>query len=188
MKKKVSASFTIEAVFIMPIVIFIIVTIIYITIYLHDYNRMYCVTDRILHKAILNIKHESDIETGKLNYEEIKKQGVFYQIFGISDEKEEDIENYLMEKLTEGLIATKIDEVDVKGSKLKMTIKVKGKFQIPIKGLSYIFSSKKNLLVEVSANNHNPADTIRISEVVLDTGSKIKGVNELIEKFEALIP
>ena len=110
MKKRVNASFTIEAVFIMPIVIFVIVSIIYISFYLHDYNRMYCVTDRVLHKAVLSVKHESDIETGKLNYDEIKKQGVFYQMLGISDTREEDIEGYLMKKLSDGFFATRITE------------------------------------------------------------------------------
>ncbi|NLJ96676.1 MAG: hypothetical protein GX321_05945 [Clostridiales bacterium] len=188
MKKKVGASFTIEAVFIMPIVIFVIVSIIYITIYLHDYNRIYSVADRILHKAILNVKHESDIETGKLYYDEIKRQGVFYQILGISDIKEKDIEEYLTKKLTEGLFATNITEVEVKGSRFKITITVKGKLKIPIKGLSHISALNRGLFIQVRGQVHNPADYIRISEVILDTGSKIKGIKELEEKIKALIP
>ena len=58
---KAKASFTIEAVFIMPIVLFTVVSIIYISFYLHDYCRMQGITDMVLHKAAMNLKHEADI-------------------------------------------------------------------------------------------------------------------------------
>ena len=185
MKKKAVPAFTI-AVFIMPIVIFVIVSIIYITIYLHDYNRIILL--QIVSIRQFNVKHESDIETGKLYYDEIKRQGVFYQILGISDIKEKDIEEYLTKKLTEGLFATNITEVEVKGSRFKITITVKGKLKIPIKGLSHISALNRGLFIQVRGQVHNPADYIRISEVILDTGSKIKGIKELEEKIKALIP
>lgn len=189
MNKRVHGSFTIEAVFVVPIVLFTIVSIIYISFYLHDYNRMRGMTDRTLHRASFYVKHEFDIEKGKIHYEEIKDQGIICQVFDkSSDTNEDEIETYLMKKLSDGLFATRITDIEVKLDKLKTSIKVTGEFQIPIKGLSKVFFSNKALIIDVSASNHNPAEAVRISEVVLDTGSKIKGIDKLKEKIQTLLP
>lgn len=186
--KNAQASFTIEAIFVIPVVLLTTLSIIYISFYLHDYNRMQGITDRVLQKVILNLKHESDFETGKVYYEKIKNQDVFYQFRPISDSKTKEMETYLINKLSELLFATRITDVEVNVSKLRTDIKVEGEFQIPIKGLSHVFYSKRNLIVKVSSSNHNPAESVRISEVILETGSKIKGAEELKEKINSLIP
>lgn len=186
--KNAQASLTIEAVLVIPVVLLTIVSIIYISFYLHDYNRMQGITDRVLQKLILNIKHESDFETGKVHYEKIKDKEVFYQFRSISDNKTKEIENYLINKLSELLFATKITDVEVDVSRLRTSIKVEGEFQSPVKGLLQVFYSKRNLIVKVSSSNHNPAESVRISEVILDTGSKIKGSEELKGKIKSLIP
>lgn len=188
MNNKVRASFTIEAVFVLPIVLLTIVSIIYLSFYLHDYNRIQVITDQVLHKATFNLKHEAHIGTGKVNYESIKNQGVIYQLLGIPDSKKNDIEDYLMMKLSRGLFATKITDVHVQSSKLYITIRVEGKFLVPIKGLRSFFPSDKAMIVEAKAAYHNPAEVVRISEIVLDTGSKIKGMKELKEKIGKLLP
>lgn len=186
--KNTQASFTIEAVFVLPVVLLTIVSIIYISFYLHDYNRMQGIADRVLHKAIFNLKHESDFGTGKVYYEKIKDEGVFYQFVDNSDIKTKEIEIYLISNLSDVLFATRIVNVEVNVSKLKTSIKVEGEFQIPIKGLLQVFSSKRDLIVKVSSSNHNPAESVRISEVILDSGSKIKGAEELKEKIKSLLP
>ena len=107
-----NASFTIEAVFILPIVFFTIVFITYLSFYLHDYSRIQCITDGILHKAAMNIKHEADIGSGSVNYDEINK-GLTSQIFADSDCKEDEIENYAASSLSKGLIATRITDIHV---------------------------------------------------------------------------
>jgi hypothetical protein len=144
-------------------------------------------TDLVLHKAILNHKQVADIGTGKVNYDEINK-GIFSKIFRNSNEEERDIENYLSSLLSKGFFATRISDVHVSKETSNITIRVEGTFQIPLKGVQRMISGDKNLVVEAKAAYHNPADTVRISEVILDTGSKIKGFDKLKEKIGRLIP
>ncbi|TAH73875.1 MAG: hypothetical protein EWM47_02075 [Anaerolineaceae bacterium] len=184
---KIKASFTIEAVFIMPIVIFAIIFIIYLSFYLHDYCKMQGITNGVLHKATMNLKHETDIGTGKVNYDEINK-GLISQIFESSDSKEKEIEDYTIKLLSKSLIATKITDVHVSKGILNLSIKVEGKFQFPLKGLLWIIPFDKTLLVEIKSAYHYPANSIRLSEVILDTGSKIKGFDKIKESIEKLMP
>lgn len=187
MKTKIKASFTIEAVFVMPILLFTIVSIIYLSFYLHDYCRLQGVTDHVLHKATLNLKHEADIKTGRVNYDEINK-GIFSKSLEGSDNKERDIETYLGQLLSKGFLASRVTDVQVSIRLQQVFIKVEGKFVSPIKGVQGIISSGKPMAIKVKATHHNPSDTVRMSEIILDTGSKIKGFDELKDKLGKLLP
>lgn len=181
------ASFTVEATFVMSIVLFIIVFIIYLSFYLHDYCKIKGYIDSVLHKATLNLKHEADIITGKVNYDEISK-GIVSKIMGRDDSKEGEVEYHLNRLLSNGLLATKVDKINVSRGIFNITIRVEGMFYAPIKGIQRIISGDKAIIVETKAVYHYPADTVRFSEVILDTGSKIKGFDKLKEVIEKLLP
>lgn len=187
MNKKIKASFTVEASFVMSIVLFTIIFIIYLSFYLHDYSVMKGITDGVLYKSTLYLKHEADIGTGKVDYDKICK-GIFSQVFGKVDAQECEIENHLSYLLSNRLLVTRISDVSVSKGILNISIRVEGTIHIPIKGVQRIFSGDRALVVEVKAPYHKPANSVRISEVILDTGSKIKGYNKLKETVEKLTP
>lgn len=184
---RAKASVTLEAAFMMPIVLFIIVSIIYLSFYLHDFCRMRGITDGVIHKAALNLKHEADIETGRVNYDDINK-GLASRIFEGSDVKEKEIEDYINRLLSKGLISTKITKVNVTKSILNLTIRVEGGFELPLRGLLWIFPFNNTLVVEAKSAYHYPADSVRMSEVILDIGAKIKGLDKIKESIEKIIP
>lgn len=184
---KIKASFSIEAVFIIPIVFFTIVSIIYLSFYLHDYSKIQGIADGVLHKAVMNNKQGADISTGRVNYEEINR-GLVSQIFGGTESKEHEIENYLASILSKSLIVTRITNIDVTKNILDLSIRVEGEFQFPLKGLQWLSSLDNTLVVEAKSAYHNPANFIRISEVILDTGSKFKGFDKIKETIGRLIP
>ena len=186
MSGKVYAKFTIEAVLVMPIVLFTIVFVIYLSFYLYDYCRIQAITDLLLHRAALNLKHEADIAEGDIFYDEIGRQGVFYQAFGISESKLNHMESFLADKLSKGLLATEVTDINVSANMLKVSVCVEGKFLIPIKGVAEMLFKERTVKVEAERELHNPANTVRMSEVVLDLGSKIKDLSEIKENLESL--
>ncbi|HHT88107.1 MAG TPA: pilus assembly protein [Clostridiales bacterium] len=187
MRNSIKASFTIEAVFIMPVVLFIIVFIIYLSFFLHDYCRIKGTVDMVLYKAAINLKHESDIETGKINYDEINK-GLINQILEKPNTKEREIEDYISRQLSKGLIASRITDVHASKGISRLTLKVEAEFMFPLKGWQWLTAIDNNLVVKAGSVYHHPANTIRISEVILDTGSKIKGYDKIKEIIGWLVP
>lgn len=184
---KIKASFTIEAVFIMPIVLFTMVFIIYLSFYLHDYCKILGITDGALHKASMNLKHEADIASGRVNYEEINS-GLISRIFENPSSKVKEIEENINKRLSKGLIATEITDVNATKGVLNLSVRVEGSFKFPLKGLQWIISWNNTLVVEAKSAYHYPADSVRISEVILDTGTKIKGFDKIKESIGKLIP
>lgn len=182
-----TGSITVEAAFVMPIVILTIFALIYLALYLHDICRIQAVTDMILYKGGLTVKHEANVITGEVDYENINDRGIFYSLLGSTTEEEEQIRYYFGQELSKGLFLAKIKEVNIEVDKLKLTVSVEADINVSLPGIKYLFEPFSNTVIKGEFPVHNPAETIRCTEVILETGSSIKGVDELKEKIEDFI-
>jgi len=183
-KKLIAGSFTVEATFIMPIILMTIFSLIYLSFYLHDVCRLQAIVDKTLNKAGLIIKHEASIEDGETDYENINGRGVFYLVVGNTEDEEESIQAYLQQELGSGLFLAKVMDINVNAEKFKVSISVKADMQISLVGVRKLLRPfAGEVVVEGKSIVHNPAEFIRMAEVIMDTGVKIKGVEELKEKL-----
>lgn len=179
-------SLTIEAAFIMPIVISIVFALIYLACYLHDYCRLQGIVDNTLHQAGLYLKHEADLETGELDYEEINDRGVFYILFGSAKQDEKKLLDSMRKELKKGLFLVKVKGIEVDVSKLNIMISVEGETQVTLPGVNKLFQRFDHREIKAIYSIHNPAETLRRCEVILEVGSEIRGVDklkEIVEKF-----
>ncbi|NLY48894.1 MAG: pilus assembly protein [Clostridiales bacterium] len=187
MKRKTMAGFTVEAAVVMPVVLYTVVFIIYLSFYLYDYCRLKSIADMVLHKASMNLKYGADIGSGRVDYGEINS-GLLTQIFENYDAEEGAIENYLMKLLSDGFMASRIINIQADKDFSKLTVRVEAEFMFPLKGLQWMIAGDNKLVVEAGISNHHPAEVVRMSEVILDTGSKLKGCETLKECLKRLIP
>jgi hypothetical protein len=185
-KEYCKGSITVEAAFIMPIVIFTIFALLYLAFYLHDMCRIQGTMDKTLHKASLSIKHVTNFKTDEILYEEISNRGIFYLAFGSTKEDENQIHNYLQQELAKGLFISTISRIVVDVSKTRITSAIEIETKVSLPGIKYIFDSLSNRIIKGEYPVHDPVESIRRAEVVLDTGSKIKGVEELKKKLEGI--
>lgn len=168
-KRVITGSITVEAAFVMPIIILTIFALIYLTFYLHDVCRIQAIMDLTLHKAGITVKHEADIANGKIAYDNICKRGVFYILEGNSNTVENQIKAYMKKQLAKGLFLIKVENTKVNVSKFKIKVSVETKTNVTLPGISYLFDSNSNTVIKGEYPIHNPAETIRCTEVILDT-------------------
>jgi Flp pilus assembly protein TadG len=184
MKKGMKGSLTVEAALIMPLVIFMLFALMYITFYLHDRCRIQGAVDKALYKAMLTIKHEADISTGETDYENINTRGVFYQLFGDTKPDEDQILELINNELKGRLLLVKIKAATVTADKFNITVTTRAEAAVSLKGAGSFLTWLPEIKVQEKGEIHNPQELIRIAETVLDTGSKIKGVAAFLEKLE----
>ncbi len=182
-KKKPQASYsgsiTVEATFVMPIVLIVIFALLYLSFYLQDRNKIQAAIDLSLFQASTALKHPAELVTGRTNYDEIRSRGVFYSLYDTSDNKEEAIGKLITLYLSKELYLLKDIEVEVKVKQNEMVTDITGKGEIPIPILRELIQPFCNFTLSEENTIHDPAEAIRCMEVILDTGSKIKGVSEL---------
>jgi len=183
-KREEKGSITVEAAFIMPVVVFCIIAIIYLAFYLHDYCRLTGTLDLVIHRACIAVRHEADLASGRVSYEDINDRGVFYVLMGDTKAEEERIAKYLAQELDKGLLVSRLEKSDVKVTSLSVRISVRAGTDMKLPILGETIDKITNIELQRSYPVHNPAETIRICELILDTGSKIKGINRLKDMLD----
>ena len=183
-QKAVKGSFTVEAAFLMPVIFFLIFSFLYLTFYLHDSNRIQGCLDQVLHRTALLINHDYDFAADKIRYEDINKRGAVYSIIGDTKNLEQEICQYVWDEFSDGLFLTKITGVTIEISRFDIEIKVEAETKISLRGVLNFFHPNKMRTIKKKYSIHNPAETIRVSEVILDTGVKTKGMEEWMENIK----
>ncbi|HWT74743.1 MAG TPA: TadE family protein [Mobilitalea sp.] len=178
------ASITVEAAYLMPIVIITIFALIYLSFILHDKCLIQGEVDKVLHKASFNVKHEADLITGAVEFEKLDERGIFYFIFGSTQDEENRLKEYLKKELSEGLFLMKITSAEIEVNKFDINIQIEAKANITLPVFHNLLNRYSGILITNSCVIHNPAETIRAAEVILETGSSIKGMDELKEKLD----
>lgn len=180
-------SITVEAAFLMPLVIITIFALMYLSFYLHDRCVIQGKINQVLHKAGITVKHDADIASGEVNYEAISDRGVFYLLFDDTKKDEKKVQEYLKQELARGLFLSRVTEVVVSIDKFRVLCSVEGELQISLPGFRYIRERISTIKIQGEYPVHNPTEAIRGFEVVLDTGSRIKGVDKLKDAIEGFI-
>lgn len=176
-------SITVEAAFVMPVVLFTVFALIYLTFYLHDYNRIQGIVNLVIHRACIAAGNDDDIESGQIFYEDINYGDNLYGNLGPEERK---ITGLLEQELTGGLFISHISKMEVETGKLEIKINVIAETDIDLPLFKTAINKLHNIKVEGRYPVHNPAETIRICELILDTGSKIKGSDKLKSILEKL--
>ena len=181
------ASITVEAAYVMPIVIFAIFAVIYLAFYLHDYCILQNAIDMTTHKASFYANKTSDMNESEIYYEVINSRGVFYQLVGDMIPVKQQVQKALKKELENSLflydtisLQTEVDQYNI-----KVSLSARRKINLPIFG--EIFRKMESTNISANCPIHRPAETIRSMEVIMNTASEVKGVSEFKEKLEKLL-
>lgn len=187
-KKRYAGSYTVEATFVMTIVIFVIFALIYLTFYLADKSKLQNMLDLTTVKVNEMLKENGNMESGEVSYSNISNKSWIRNLLGDYSAQEQVGENYLKSKLEHGLILAKINSVSMKITHTKIEAKIEVMMDIPLLHARQYFT-KESLTAKLSskASIHNPAEFIRLSDCVLSSTKKIKGADKVIETLKGLI-
>lgn len=183
-----TGSYTVEAALIMPIIIFIILAIFYMTFYMHDLVRINQILDRAAKKENGIIKHIADYETGTIKYEKINERGVFYLLLSSFENETSILTDSLEEELKRGLFITKIEEVEAKVDGKKIKIIIKFSRNISLFGVRKFFQTiNRGTKIEEEYLVYHPTEFIRAYEALNSTMDELEGYKKIKEKLKKLL-
>lgn len=167
----IEAVYTIEAVFILPLLFFILLLLIYFNFYLHD--------------RVCTI---AQVHSMSLLYEEKQEVGIIERLLGKQEEINLKKEKQLKEKLNDVLWMSNYKEVVLEQGRLKQKIIVKLLLNLPEEGITEI---TPNIAYEFQINTKKTtikrAEQARILSIGIESIDKIKGISTVLEKIRTFL-
>lgn len=177
-----------EAVFIIPLVTMIIILLIDMSLYMRDLTTARALAVRIAEEArALNLNDESP-EYGRVMYERKIGRSIWSDWFvGTEDEDEEYMVSRLREKTDNAFWVSRAVSpvVEIGGGEVKVRFRLEGDFGIPLWG-----DAGKQWFTDDVVSTVDCRDTVmrtRIYSAIIETGEKIKGVSEIMEKLGGIL-
>lgn len=188
LKKTLSASVTVEAAFVVPIVIWVLILIIYSALYLHDTTVSRAELTELLSEAAAFSAWDVYPGTTNVLYENKLKGDLFSAVLGDdSDEREAYLSAYAAEHLGQGLIVSGISEIRVRLSDSRITVSclISGSKN----GFLSAFLPKLLFQKKMSASCEREDNTgqNRLVTAVLRTGRKVKGLRALADSLNQIL-
>ena len=182
-QKSVSGSYTVEASFLMPIIIFLIMGILSFA----QSQYEVCKLQGFMNEAIIRysnlLSQHYDLE--EIKYEAIITENLFDILGPVSNEKKKLFEHYMYKNFPKDTRIVKIQKVNVVATRkdIHMEIIYHTNLMLPMSEL--IFQGNK--VLTAYGRVHRPSDYVRVVSVILKETKKIKYYDELKEQLDQWI-
>lgn len=186
-KRRVEASVTVEAAFVVPIVLFVIVALIYLTFYLHDRVRLEEVVESALRQGNLLVVQRSLLDGKSVDYSKCNELGN-WGYWKISYGTEElQIKEYLEGELEQGFFFLSKESVSCEVNGFLIEVKVKMRGKISLNPIQNFWKSEPEVTLKRSIPIHNPEEVLRIYEglqIIVESTESAEFIKNYMEKFK----
>lgn len=183
------ASFTVEAVFIVPAVTMIIILLIDMALYLRDVSAAEALAERVAEDTRALILNDEEPRQHKVMYERKLTKSIFRRWFTNTDSEDaKSMEEYMTE-LSEGRFwISRIDSRSIRaeGGVITVSLKLCSDTETPLFGkalTSRWFSDD----IECSVSFSDVGQRTRVYSAIMETGKNIAGVSSVMEKLSEII-
>ena len=183
-----NASYTVEAALIMPIIIFVIMALIYMSFYMHDKSKIQAILNATMIQASQMVKHEYIIDNKEIDYIHLDDRGIYFPVVGnLEVEKNKMIES-LEKQLDKGLFIANIDDVVIDITHTKVAIKVEAIMNISFLRIKeYFRGSGTKITISSVGRIHYPAEFVRRLDVIEGTLEDVEGYDQIMKKLQDIL-
>lgn len=183
--KTQSGMITLEAMFVFPVVFFLVITLCYMTFYLNDYVRLQGIIENYAVEEGMCIKDSDELLVAP-SYKERKSRGISY-MFGDLKKQQNSLALALEKSIENEKIIGKLEQVTVKisGAKIDVTVEMSIDVGIPqvhtnMGGSPFRYSMNTTVWI------HNPEEFLRAYTKLKDTWESTKGDKLIKEKLSEI--
>lgn len=184
-KSWVEGSYTVEMACVFPIVLYIILSLIYMTFYMHDKVKVQSVVDSAVIYGSELVKHERTEGGIYVDYENLDNRGIYFSVIGNIEHEKNMLHNYVKEKLNRGLIIGEVGDIYIDLSKKDVEIRIKVYMNIGILRVKEFFiGSGTNITIVGKGRVHYPAEYVRRFDAMEEVVDNIESYDNLIKKLQ----
>lgn len=186
MVKKVNASITVEATFLFPIIFFIILTVLYCSLYLYDLSVIQSKLDESILKFQLMIRQPMDFTERKVDYNGMRERSILYKFGGRYEKEKEKIVQELMDELSQHLRITCVEKISFERGIDACLGEIKAEVNLhflPV--ISYLWSS--DYKVSGSVKTHDPTEFIRRYDALHSVVCDINRYEQIKKRIQEIL-
>lgn len=198
--KEESGSITIEAAIIVPIVIFSIIVIMYISLLLYQQACLQSVANNVASRGAETWGRSiTSIETGRVRIDDLNNKGLYWRIFDSDKETQENnVREFLINKSDRFSLLKEIRktiDIELKDYIVykKLIVTVQATYNLPVAEFLQVFGLKKDYIVKVESEAvvNDPVEFIRNIDFIVDIERKLEmkypGLRDLGDKTRNII-
>lgn len=187
-KHLIRGSITVEISMIFPIVMYVIFSIIYAAMYLHDYLAIKQTINEIALECNTAAKYPMESDGEHISYSHLNDRGVFFFIDNDYSNENEIYSRRLTDALENQLFITKIAQPNVDITCTKISVSVECNVKIPIAAVSLLLGENRMNYKEISKDEvFYPTDFVRKFTVLSSLAEGTEIGEESIKKLRDII-
>lgn len=184
--KKVKGSITVEAVFIFPIVFFIILAFLFFTMYLHDRTIIHCVANEACERLNQTVKQPTSYESGVIFYDKMTEKSLLAKYTGDYSVELRSMETEMKDTLKKRMMLSEVNSVQAVKGITEVTVTVKTKNNIPFLHALVYLTGIRNCTYECKGGIYNPSEYARAADVSLDVLSQTAAYDKVQTIFDRI--
>lgn len=185
-KKSYTGSITVEAAVVIPMVIVVILSFLYFTLYLHDRVVMSCTLDEALLRVNQAINQPSNYITGEVHYEDLKKRSLLYSFEGDHSREELALKQYVKEQLETSFLISKLSTVEVKTGYSKRCVTAVAEVMFQPIPMFHFLTGHGVITQTIEIPTHHPSDFTRMWDNILDVAGGMKYYDKIVEVLQKI--
>lgn len=185
-QKKLLGSFTVEATFIVPMTIFIILALLFAAIYLYDMAVIQSQTDRVTFQASTIKRQPCDVITGEIDYYAIKDKGILYSFSEGEETEQLYIETESKRQMNEKKLFMQILSTQALLEQKESKLQIQTESNYHYMPVLQLFNPEL-VTKESCTENYTPTEFVRAANVAINTASEIKGADKIKELFRNIM-
>ncbi len=169
---------TVEAVFVLPVILIVILCLMYMTLILHDKVVLQSVAEEALVRFNQLCHQPSDVLSSEINYDKL----LDVSLLGEDNEKHREELMYFINQEVKGklfICQVNMIDIDITEDSCQIDIEADSKISFSL-ALEYIKGGKK-IFVSQNRDSHHPEEFARKAEVITGTITQVKGADCITE-------
>lgn len=187
MRRNINASYTIEAALLLPTILFVLISLIYFSFYLHDRVRLESNVNRILLESRDFILYDKELDTGMVDYNRyINKKLLQLDYKGLG--LEEEIYEYAYKALSKEFFIGQTKDLDISINKASIIMNVTLDIHLPIQAIRMLLGKGSlEIMYESRIKLIDRSNQVRKLQVTLGVARRMKEVDDWLSKLADLL-
>lgn len=181
--KRCRGSFTVEATLVMPVILMVIFSLMYMSLLLHDKVVLQSVAEEALVRCNQICQRPSDIMSSQIYYSR------FLDTSLLGEEKEKhknELEYYINQTVKGKLVLCEVSSINIVIEEDYCQVELSADSKIHLPMVLQAIGENKQINVAEERNYHNPGNFTRQADVILGTVKQIKGMDRILEFLQKI--